>query len=137
MKNNITGTDLQKFNTFISDLWERMNESSSNSNTLKVYKQLTHIETFDGEIYVVDQPLMNLEKLLNNNKFLNLWNESINTASIKRVFTKEVDEVDNALINISDKNLRSRVRAEVEKRRKDWYRVNMDVYKNILDRLSK
>lgn len=114
-----------------------MNESSSNSNTLKVYKQLTHIETFDGEIYVVDQPLMHLEKLLNNNKFLNLWNEAINTASIKRVFTKEVDEVDNALINISDKNLRSRVRAEVEKRRKDWYRVNMDVYKNILDRLSK
>lgn len=137
MKNNITGTDLQKFNTFIPDLWERMNESSSNSNTLKVYKQLTHIETFDGEIYVVDQPLMHLEKLLNNNKFLNLWNEAINTASIKRVFTKEVDEVDNALINISDKNLRSRVRAEVEKRRKDWYRVNMDVYKNILDRLSK
>lgn len=137
MKNNITRTDLQKFNTFIPSLWERMNESSSNSNTLKVYKQLTHIETFDGEVYVVDQPLTNLEKLLNNNKFLNLWNEAINTASIKRVFIKEVDEVDNALINISDKNLRSRVRAEVEKRRKDWYRVNMDVYKNILDRLSK
>jgi hypothetical protein len=30
-----------------------------------------------------------------------------------------VDEVDNALIQIQDKNLRSRVRAEVEKRRKD------------------
>lgn len=114
-----------------------MNESSSNSNTLKVYKQLTYIETFDGEIYVVDQPLMNVEKLLNNNKFLNLWNESINTTSIKRAFTKQVDEVDNALLQIADKNLRSRVRAEVEKRRKDWYRVNMEVYQNILDRLSK
>jgi hypothetical protein len=45
--------------------------------------------------------------------------------------------VDNALIQIQDKNLRSRVRAEVEKRRKDWFRVNIEVYQNILNRLSK
>ena len=112
-------------------------ENSSNACPLKVYKELTYIETFDGEIYVVDDELNVVEYNMNNFKFLNIWNETLNTSCIKRAFTKQVDEVDNALIQISDKNLRSRVRAEVEKRRKDWSRVNMEVYKNILDRLSK
>ena len=114
-----------------------MKETNSNASPLKVYKELTYIETFDGEVYVVDNDLPTVEYHMNNFKFLNIGNETLNTSSIKRAFTKEVDEVDNALIQIADKNLRSRVREEVEKRRKDGFRVNMDVYQNILDRLSK
>ena len=107
-------------------------------NQITLYKELTFIETFDGEIIPLAESFESVAWALNDeNRFFIVWKEMIAKSSIKRAFTKQVDEVDNALIQISDKNLRSRVRAEVEKRRKDWYRVNMDVYKNILDRLSK
>lgn len=39
-------------------------------------------------------------------------------SSIKRAFVKQTDEIDNAILQISDKNLRARVQAEVEARRK-------------------
>jgi hypothetical protein len=40
-------------------------------------------------------------------------------------------------LQIADKNLRARMQAEVDERRKSWSRLNMEIYKNILDRLSK
>jgi hypothetical protein len=40
------------------------------------------------------------------------------------------------MLQIADKNLRARVQSEVESRRKSWSRLNMEIYKNILDRLS-
>jgi hypothetical protein len=74
--------------------------------------------------------------LEDNSKFINLWSQLLAKATIKRVFTKEVDEIDNAILQIADKNLRARVQKEVDTRRKDWTRLNMEIYKNILDRLS-
>lgn len=118
-------------------MWTRMNSESSNTNTLKIYKELTYIQTKDGELYATPTERATVERLANQNKFLNLWSETINTDIIKRIFKKEVDEIDNALLQIADKNLRSRVQKEVDERRKSWTRLNMEIYKNILDRLSK
>jgi len=39
-------------------------------------------------------------------------------SSIKRAFVKQTDEIDNALLQIADKNLRARMQAEVDERRK-------------------
>ena len=114
----------------------RMTTESSNSNTLKVYKELTYIETYDWEFYATEVERATVEKLSNQNKFLNLWSETINTWNIKKIFTKQVDEIDNALLMITDKNLRARVQAEVDSRRKNWTRLNMEIYQNILNRLS-
>lgn len=115
-----------------------MNESNTNnSSALKVYKQLTYIQTFDGEIYTTEVTPDALAENMNKNKFLKLWNELLNISNIKSVFTKQTDEIDNALLQISDKNLRARIQAEVDERRKTWSRLNMEIYKNILDRLSK
>lgn len=106
-------------------------------NSIKEYIQLTYIETFDGEIIpLVEEMGVVWELLDNNSKFLNVWNEMISKSIIKRVFIKQVDEVDNAILKISDKNLRMRVQAEIDKRRKEWSRVNMEVYRNVLNRLS-
>ena len=114
-----------------------MNAESNNSNTLKIYKELTYIQTSDGELYATPTERATVERLANQNKFLNLWSETINTSIIKRIFSKEVDDIDNALLMISDKNLRARVQKEVDERRKSWTRLNMEIYKNILDRLTK
>lgn len=113
-----------------------MNTATDNSSALKIYKQLTYIQTFDGELYASCEPQARIEKLANTNKFLNLWNELINTSHIKRIFSKQTDEIDNALLQISDKNLRARVQAEVDERRRKWIRLNMEIYRNILHRLS-
>jgi hypothetical protein len=47
-------------------------ENTSNACPLKVYKELTYIETFDGEVYVVDDDLNVVEYHMNNFKFLNI-----------------------------------------------------------------
>lgn len=106
-------------------------------DTIKLYKQLSYIETFDGEIIPLVEDLETIfESLNDSSKFFNVWNEIISKSSIKRAFTKQIDEIDNALLQISDKNLRARVQAEVDKRRKEWNRMNMGIYQNILNRLS-
>jgi hypothetical protein len=88
-------------------------------------------------LYATPTDRATVEKLANQNKLLNLWSETINTNIIKRIFSKQVDEIDNALLMISDKNLRARVQAEIDNRRKQWTRLNMEIYQNILNRLSK
>lgn len=105
-------------------------------NEIKIYQELTYIQTFDWELYTTTVSVDDLNKSLNNNKFIRVWNNLINVSNIKKIFIKQLDEVDNALLQISDKNLRMRVQSEVDKRRKDWFRVNMDVYQNILNRLK-
>ena len=106
---------------------------------MKIYKQLSFIETFDGEIIALTEDYWEIIEELNNDKskFINLWSQLLAKSCIKRVFSKEVDEIDNAILQIADKNLRVRVQKEVEERRKSWTRLNMEIYKNILDRLSK
>lgn len=105
-------------------------------NTIKEYKQLTYIECFDGEIRIIETPIETVQLLLKEEQFLNLGKELINKSNIKRVFIKEIDEVDNAVLQILDKDLRMRVQAEIDKRRKEWNRVNMEIFRNILNRLS-
>jgi len=107
-------------------------------NSIKLYKELSYIETFDGEVIALTEDFGAVAEELNNDKrFLNVWNQMIAKSSIKRAFVKQTDEIDNALLQISDKNLRARMQAEVDERRKTWSRLNMEIYKNILDRLSK
>ena len=104
---------------------------------MKLYKQLSYIETYDGEIIALTEDYGEIIALLeDNSKFINLWSQLLAKATIKRVFTKEVDEIDNAILQIADKNLRARVQKEVDTRRRDWTRLNMEIYKNILDRLN-
>ena len=105
-------------------------------NEIKIYKELTYIQTFDWEIFTTTVWVDKLNDNLNKWKFVKIWNELLNVSNIKHIFTKQVDEIDNALLQISDKNLRARVQAEVDKRRKEWNRMNLEIYQNILNRLS-
>jgi hypothetical protein len=50
---------------------------------------------------------------------MNLGTEILSKSMIKRIFKKKCDEIDNAVVLINDKNLRSRVHKEVEQRRKE------------------
>lgn len=115
-----------------------MNESNASVwNTIKLYKELTYVITKDNDVYTTTATPDQISKACEKSKFLKLWNDYIAVDRIKKLTVKQTDEIDNALLQISDKNLRARVQAEVDERRKTWWRLNMEIYKNILDRLSK
>lgn len=111
--------------------------NTENWCNLKIYNSLTFILTADGDLYTTTASPSEISRIAEKSKFLQLWNDYINTSFIRKIFVKQMDEVDNAILEITDKDLRSRVQVEVDKRRKDGYRMNMEVYKNILSRLSK
>lgn len=110
--------------------------NTQNWSTLKVYQTLTYVITSDGELYTTTASPSEINRIAEKSKFLQLWNDYINTSFIRKIFIKQMDDVDNAILQIGDKDLRSRVQTEVDRRRKDWFRMNMEVYRNILSRLS-
>ena len=57
-------------------------------------------------------------------------------SSIKRIESKKADSIDNAILRIEDKEIRSLVDAEVRKRKIEGKKLNMEIFKNILDRVT-
>lgn len=106
-------------------------------NEIKEYQELSYIYTFDDKVYPTPVSVKDLERVLNgSNKFINIWNDLIAVSSIKRVEARQVDSVDNSLLQIADTNLREQATAEINKRRKNGDRVNLEILNNILDRLT-
>lgn len=103
-------------------------------NNIKVYQELTYIETYDWNVKTTTASIDTISKLLNEQQFINLWNELINRSNIKRVFTKELSDVDKVIYSIEDKTIRAKVQADIEKRIKDWLRVNVEIVQNLLSK---
>ena len=106
-------------------------------NEIKPYEELSYIYTFDDKAYPTPIAVGDLEKLLNSNlKFINLGSDLIAISSIKRVESRKVDSVENALLHIKDMDIRELATAEINRRRKNWDRVNLEILNNILDRIT-
>lgn len=107
-------------------------------NAIKIYEELSYIYTFDDKIYPTPMTVKELEIMLNQSgsRFLNLGTDLIAVSSIKRIESKKADSIDNAILRIEDKEIRSLVDAEVRKRKIEWKKLNMEIFKNILDRVT-
>ena len=107
-------------------------------NAIKIYEELSYIYTFDDKIYPTPMTVKELEIMLNQSgsRFLNLWTDLIAVSSIKRIESKKADSIDNAILRIEDKEIRSLVDAEVRKRKIEWKKLNMEIFKNILDSVT-
>ncbi len=105
-------------------------------NEIKIYEELSYIHTYDDKVYPTPLTLEVINKMLESSKFINLGSELINVWNIKRVETKKVDSVENAILQIKDSELRDKVRNEVKKRKSEWKITNMEILKNILTRLQ-
>ena len=103
-------------------------------NSIKQYEQLTYIETYDWNIKTTTASIETISKLLNEQQFLNLWNELLNRSNIKRVFTKEISDVDKVVYSIEDKTIRAKIQADIDKRIKDWLRVNVEIVQNLFQK---
>lgn len=112
-----------------------MNDTQ-NWSAIKVYQTLTYVITTDGDLYTTTASPSEINRIAERSKFIQLGEDYINTSFIRKIFTKQIDEVDNAILRINDKNLRAKIQSEIDKRRKDGFRVNMEVYRNILTRLT-
>ena len=103
-------------------------------NQMNVYQELTYIETYDWNVKTTTASIDVISKLLNEQQFINLWNELLNRSNIKRVFTKELSDVDKLIYSIDDKTIRMKIQADIEKRIKDWLRVNVEIVQNLLSK---
>lgn len=103
-------------------------------NQMNLYEELTYIETYDWNVKTTTASIEMISKLLNEQQFINLWNELINRSNIKRVFTKELSDVDKVIYSIEDKTIRMKIQADIEKRIKDWLRVNVEIVQNLLQK---
>ena len=108
-------------------------------DAIKIYEELSYIYTFDDKIYPTPMTVKELEIMLNQSgsRFLNLWTDLIAVSSIKRIESKKADSIDNAILRIEDKEIRSLVDAEVRKRKIEGKKLNMEIFRNILDRVTK
>ena len=103
-------------------------------NQLNIYKELTYIECYDWEIRTTTASIETVNNLLKEEQFLNLWTELINKSNIKRIFTKELSDIDKIVYSIDDKNIRQKVQSDIEKRIKEWFRVNVEIVQNLLSK---
>ncbi len=60
----------------------------------------------------------------------------INVSTIKKIVKKELDDVDNAILQITDQNLRKRVQKRIDERRAEGSRVNIDILNNVIERIK-
>ena len=105
-------------------------------NNIKVYQKLTFIELKNGDIIAVNEPKAKLDKLCEEFKFLNLWDESINTSYINRIREKELTDNEKVLYSIDDKILRTRVEKEINERIKEWKRITPEIIWNLIQKLQ-
>lgn len=145
-QNHIARINLQKPCRSYADLqeWHLKSTIKSNRfthnlikrkmNQMNLYQELTYIETYDWNVKTTTASIDTISKLLNEQQFINLWNELINRSNIKRVFTKELSDVDKIIYSIEDKTIRMKVQADIEKRVKDWLRVNVWIVQNLLSK---
>ena len=105
-------------------------------NDIKIYETMSYIHTYDDKTYPTPLTLDIINVMLEKGKFLNLGTDLINVSNIKRVESRKVDTVENAILQIEDTELRDRVRMEVKKRKSEWRTTNIEILNNILDRLT-
>lgn len=104
-------------------------------NDIKVYQKLTYVECYDWNVIVTPTDLETVEHLRRtSDKFIRLWNELVAVGNIKNVKSKELSPVEQVIYSIDDKFIRDQVKADIEKRLKDWLRVNVEIVQNLLSK---
>ena len=102
---------------------------------IKQYEQLTYIECYDWNVIITPVPKEQVDHLRETSeRFVKLWNQSVAIWNIKTVTEKELNPVEQVIYSIDDKILREKIKSEVEKRLKDWFRVNVEVVENLLSK---
>lgn len=105
-------------------------------NEIKVFKKLTFIELKNGDIRAVNEPKATIDRICEEKKFLNLWDESFNTSYIVKISEKELSDNDKVLYSIEDRVLRMKVEKEIKERIKEWKRVTPEIIGNLIQKLQ-
>lgn len=102
-------------------------------NDIKVYQKLTYIECYDWNVIITPVSKEQVDHLRETSeRFVKLWNQSVAVWNIKTVTEKELNPVEQVIYSIDDKILRDKIKSDVEKRIKDWLRVNVEIVQNLL-----
>lgn len=102
---------------------------------LKIFKEVCYIRTFDWEEYEVAIWLDRIKELMKSDeKFIDLWIAYLNKSAIKDIYSSKPDEIENFLLNIENRKLRWKVKWEVQRRKIEWKRINLEILQNITER---
>lgn len=104
------------------------------NTAIKVYTEISYIETFDGEQIAVNIPIQWLKERIYNDKekFIQVGSDFINKSIIKRFYSRKVDEIENAILNIANKEIRDKVKVDIENRKKEGKRINLEILSNVI-----
>jgi hypothetical protein len=58
----------------------------------------------------------------------------LNKSAIKDYYSSKPDEIENFLLNIENRKLRAKVKQEVNQRRLEQKRINLEILQNITER---
>ena len=101
-------------------------------NEIKLYKEMTYVFCYDWEIYETPAELETVEALRKNaDLYIRIWDTLINKSNIRTITKKQLSDVEQ-IIYAQDKHTREWLQAEVDKRIKDWFRVNVEIVSNLL-----
>lgn len=104
-------------------------------NDIKVYQKLTYIECYDWEVIVTPVSKEQVDHLRETaERFIKLWSQSVAIGNIKNVEEKELSPVEQVIYSIEDRIIRNQVKSDIEKRLKDWLRVNVEIVQNLLSK---
>jgi len=103
---------------------------------MKLYKELTYILCKDWEIFETPATLEQVEALYNaNSNYIKLWNDlMIMKSDIKRIYKNALSPVEQIVYSVEDKFIREQLQADIDKRLKDWLRVNPEIVQNLLSK---
>ena len=105
------------------------------NTSLTIYKEITYVKTFDWDEYELNASIEAVKNLMRwEDKFLDLWWVLINKSSIKEIYCKKPNEIENFLLNIENRELRKKVKEEVRKREKQEMKINLQILQNICER---
>jgi len=100
---------------------------------IKERKQLTKIILYDGDPVITDTPKDEVDVAINwEAKFISFWERTVNRSNIKEVTIFKVDEVENFILWF-DEDKRVVLKNEIERRKKEWQRINITILSNFLE----
>ena len=103
-------------------------------NEIKVYKEMTYVECYDWTIYETPAEFEKVVQLRKNaDLYVQIWDTAIAKWNIKTITKKQLSDVEQILYS-QDKFVREQLQKEIDDRIKNWFRVNVEIVQNLLQK---
>ena len=108
--------------------------------SIKVYKEKTILEKFNGDKITVDKPFSEIEKIMDDDQMTRIkissLNRKIRKTSIHDFYSYNVTDELEAWIEDTYPDIKNDLKQEKEKREKEGFRNNKEIIQNIAQKFT-